>query len=70
MKNTVCSLCKSPFHNVIHEKRTAVMRHIALEHGLLKREFISEDNMEEDIEFLAKFNCRFNQECGLGKNYL
>ena len=69
MKNTVCSLCKSPFHNVIHGKRTAVMRHIALEHGFLKREFISEGNMEEEIEFLAKIDRRFNQECGLGKTY-
>ena len=70
IKNIFCNLCKTPFQNVIHGKRTAVMRHISLEHGFLKREFISEGKMEEEIEFLTKIDPRFNQECGLGKTYL
>ena len=57
MKYTVCSLCKSPFHNIIHGKKL-------LWWGIspLKREFVSEGNMKEETEFLAKIDRRFNQE--------
>ena len=58
-----CNLCrKFPFNKMKQGKRFAVIKHIALEHGLLLKAFINEGEMEKEIEFLASIDHKFNKQ--------